>query len=225
MRQSPQGRIASSPPVDFPVYGLDPSWAGSRWLESFGDRIGDPVTWVSLGHRNLDGDSTVLVETFYRPRLAPGYRESAICNAAGYACTVLINITLPGHHADPWPDGFLRALAGLSEEQAGRCAQWPLVGWRVDGADVRAHVWRFAGGWAGVSDPGGPVALAAIGMGVEPDGLSLAVVRDADAYHFDLGQPLGPDILSAGLRRDGGPENRYLRRAEFHPDQLLLMQS
>ena len=225
MSRSPQGRIASSPRVDFPVYGLDPSWAGSRWLESFGDRIGDPVTWVSLGHRSLGGDSAVLVQTFYRPRLAPGDHESPICNAAGYACPVLINITLPGHQSDPRPGGFIRALAGLSEEQARRCEQWPLAGWRVDGADVHAHVWRFAGGWAAVSDPGGPVVLAAIGMGAGPDGLSLEVVRDAGAYHFDPGQPLGPDILSAGLRRDGGQENRYPRRTGFHPDQLLLMQS
>ncbi len=207
------------------MYGLEPSWAGSRWLDSFGDKNGDPVTWVSLGHRSRDGDSTVLVETFYRPRITLGYGESPIGNAAGYACTMLTNITLPDHNSSPRPDGFIRALGDLSEEQARRCEQWPLVSWRVDGADVRAHVWRFADGWAAVSDPGGLVALAAIGMGAEPDGLSLAIVRDGDAYSFDLGQPLGSDTLSAGLRRDGGYESRYLLRTEFHPDQLQLMQS
>jgi hypothetical protein len=38
--------ISPSPPVTFPVYGLDASWTGSRWLDGFGDRIGDEVRWV-----------------------------------------------------------------------------------------------------------------------------------------------------------------------------------
>src|SRR6202012_5410970 len=40
--------VSPSPPVDFPLYGLDASWAGSRWLELFGEAIGDPVHWVAL---------------------------------------------------------------------------------------------------------------------------------------------------------------------------------
>ena len=204
------------------MYGLEPSWAGSRWLESFGDRIGDLATWVSLGHRSLDGEATVFVETFYRPRAALGSRETLIEHVAGYACTALVNMTIPEHSA-PLPDGFLLALSRLSKEHSETCEQWPLISWRVDGREVPAHVWPFAGGWAAVSDAGDPVALAAIGMGTEPDGLSLAAVGDGDAYHFDLGQPLHPDTLSAGLEQDGGYENRYLRRTEFHADQLQLM--
>jgi hypothetical protein len=41
--------ISPSPPVTFPVYGLDGSWTGSRWLDGFGDRIGDEVRWVRCG--------------------------------------------------------------------------------------------------------------------------------------------------------------------------------
>jgi hypothetical protein len=217
-----RGLIAPSPPVDFPVYGLDPSWPGSRWLESVGDLIGDPVSWVSLGHRSLDGESTVLVETFSQARATLACGELPMEHVAGYACTALVNITIPDH-SKPLPDGFLRALGQRSREQAEQCAQWPLVRWRVGGTDVPARVWRFAGGWAAISDAVDRVYLAAIGMGTEPGGLSFAVLRDGDAYHFDLDQPLHPDILSAGLKRDGGYENRYLRRKEFHADQLQLM--
>jgi hypothetical protein len=222
MSRPRRGLIAPSPPVDFPVYGLEPSWAGSRWLESFGDRIGDPVTWVSLGHRSLDGGSTVLVGTFCRPLAAVGSRETLTEHVAGYACTALVNMTIPDH-SEPLPDDFLRALSRLSRQHSETSEQWPLVSWRVDGRDVPAHVWRFAGGWAAVSDTGAPVALAAIGMGSDPDGLSLAAIGDGDTYHFDLGQPLHPDTLSAGLQRDGGYKNRYLRRTEFHADQLQLI--
>ena len=143
-------------------------------------------------------------------------------HVAGYACTALINITIP-EHSLPFPDGFLSALVNLSEKQSERCAQWPLIRWRVDGAAVPARVWRFAGGWAAISEAAQSVYLAAVGMGTEPDGLPLAVLRDGDAYHFDLNQPLHPDTLSAGLRRDGGYDRRYPCRTEFHADQLRLM--
>ena len=60
--------VAPLPPVDFPVYGLEPSWPSARWLESFGETIGDPVQWVMLGHRSPDGESAVTVATFSRRR-------------------------------------------------------------------------------------------------------------------------------------------------------------
>jgi hypothetical protein len=221
MNRPARGPIAPSPPVDFPVYGLEPAWPGSRWLESFGDRIGDPVSWVSLGHRSLDGESTVLVETFSRPRVDLVCHKLPMEHVAGYACTALINITIP-EHSEPLPDGFLRALVHLSEEQGEQCAHWPLIRWRVDGTAVPARVWRFADGWAAVSDAVESVYLAAVGMGTEPVALSLALLPDGDAHHFDLDQPLHPDTLAAGLTRDGY-ERRYLRRTEFHPDQLRLM--
>jgi hypothetical protein len=222
MNHPVRGSISSSPPVDFPVYGLEPSWPGSRWLESFGDPIGDPVTWVSLGHRSLDGESIVLVETFSRPRVARGGRELPLVDVAGYACTVLINITLP-EYSRPFPNGFLQALVGLSEKQSEQCAQWPLIRWRVDGTPVLARVWRFAGGWAAISNAVESVYLAVVGMRTEPGGLSLAALPDGDAYHFDLSQPLHPDNLAASHERGAWAERHYLRRKDFHADQLRLM--
>lgn len=213
--------VVPSPPVDFPVYGLEPAWAGSRWLESFGDQVGDPVSWVSLGHRGLDGESMVLVETFSRPRVDRVRGEAPLEHVAGHACTALVNITIPEHSA-PLPDGFLRALGHLSAEQAEQAARWPRISWRAGDAVVPARVWRFAGGWAAVSDAVEGVYLAAVGMGTEPGDLCLAVLTDGHAYRFDLDQPLHPDILSAGLAGDGGHERRYPRRTRFHADQLRL---
>jgi len=46
--------ILPSPPVTFPVYGLDGSWSGSRWLDGFGDRIGDDVRSVRLAHQSTE---------------------------------------------------------------------------------------------------------------------------------------------------------------------------
>jgi hypothetical protein len=190
--------VLPSPPADFPVYGLEPSWPGSRWLESFGDRIGDPVRWVRLGHRSRDGEASVWTESFSRPRTDAREIEVApLRDIAHDAAHVLVNVTLP-EHSEPLPGGFLKALADQAYASSQHCAQWPLVGWRVDGTAVSARVWRFAGGWAAVSDAVPGAYLAAVGLGADPDGLSLAVLRDGGACHFDLSQPLHPRMLSHG---------------------------
>jgi hypothetical protein len=59
--------IRPSPPVAFPVYGLDPSWSGSRWLDGFGDRIGDEVRWMRLAHQGMGTGALIMVETHSRP--------------------------------------------------------------------------------------------------------------------------------------------------------------
>jgi hypothetical protein len=90
-------QVPPSPPVDFPVYGLDASWPASRWLELSGDAIGDPVHWVMLGHRSLDGDSVIVVETFSRPRtdaLVTPAGQPPLQDVAHHATNALINLTL-----------------------------------------------------------------------------------------------------------------------------------
>jgi hypothetical protein len=217
--------VLPSPPVDFPVYGLESSWPGSRWLEVFGGAIGDPVPWISLGHRSLDGESIIFVETFSRSRTDALVSSSGVPpleDVAHDAANCLINLTLPAHSA-PLPDGFLRALSHHAYERSLQCAQWPLVRWRVDGVVVTARGWRFAGGWVAISDAVPDVYLAAVGMGTDPDGLSLAGLHDGSGYHFDLDQPLRPRMLQEALDRDGGYDRRYLVRQEFHADQLRLL--
>jgi hypothetical protein len=92
----------------------------------------------------------------------------------------------------------------------------------VDGAVVTALVWRFAGGWAAISDAVEGVYLAAVGVGTAPDGLSLAVIQDGSAYHFALYQPLYPRVMSASRERAGG-DGLELHRQDWHPDQLQLL--
>jgi hypothetical protein len=113
-------RVPPSPPVDFPVYGLDASWCGSRWLELFGDAIGDPVHWVAFGHRSLNGESVIVVETFSRPRtdaLVIPSGQLPLQDVAHYAANMLINVTLSVQSA-PRTDGMLRALANHAYEHS-----------------------------------------------------------------------------------------------------------
>jgi hypothetical protein len=93
----------------------------------------------------------------------------------------------------------------------------------VDGAAVTARVWWFAGGWAAVSDAVEGVYLTAVGVGTEPDGLSLAVLQDGSACHFDLDQSLHPRVMSASrAARVSGDRPPPLRQG-WHAGQLRLL--
>lgn len=222
------GRVPPTPPIGFPVYGLDASWPGARRLESFGDQVGEPPRWAELAHQGADGESLILVASYSRPRtdqLAAHLAEPPLADVASRAASTLINVTLPGPSV-PRPDGCLRALAAHATGLAGQYARWQAVGWRVDGAAVAARAVWFAGGWAAVSDGLADGYLAAVGTGAGPDGLSLARLRDGAAYHFDLDQPLPPEIRTESSQaafESVRPEAAASARRDWHPDQLRLM--
>lgn len=220
------GWVPTSPPLDFPVYGLDASWPGARWRDSFGDQVGDPPRWVRLSHQSVDGDSLIMVESYSRPvtdDLAARRGEPPLADVAFRAALILLDATLPVQSVLR-PDGFLRALQEHLPKFAGQYPQWPAVGWRVDGAAVTARVSWFAGGWAAVSDGVAEVYLSAVGVGIGPDGLSLARLQDGAAYHFDLKQPLRPGVLSASSRAAAVElEAPPWQRQDWHADHLRLM--
>jgi hypothetical protein len=138
---SPPRPLRPSPPADFPVYGLGAARPGTRWLESFGDVIGDPPAWVSLGHLGPDGGALVLVETHSRARtdamVAPSGRPP-LAYVAERAAANLVNLTLPVLSV-PRPDGMLQALVNHADERGGGYPTWSPVNWRVDGAAVTAR--------------------------------------------------------------------------------------
>jgi hypothetical protein len=89
---------------------------------------------------------------------------------------------------------------------------------------VAARGQRFAGGWAAVCDAADDVYLSAVGVGGGPEGLSLALLRDVRAYHFDLAQPLHPRVMTASSQAAGVQfESPGWRRQDRHADQLRLM--
>jgi hypothetical protein len=217
--------VPTSPPIGFPVYGLDGPWPGARWLDSFGDQGGDPLRWVRLGHQSADGRSLIMVESYSRSvtdEMAARHGEPPLEDVAVRAAVMLVDVTLPAQSV-PRPDGFPRVLVEHAMKFAGQHVQWPAVGWRVDGAVVPVRVTWFAECWAAISDAPAEVYLSAAGVGVGPDGLSLARLRDGTAYHFDLEQPLRPRVLSASKRAAEAPFEGQWQRQDWHADQLRLM--
>jgi hypothetical protein len=225
------------PPVRFPVYGLDSSFTGPRWLELFGDPPDGTPTWVTLGHQSADGQSMIQVTTFLRratgnPR---GFRVPtdtqaaergwpALEDVAGQGTVALIDLTLPVLSLTR-PPGFLPALVHHAQAAAKAYGEWPMVGWRVDGVPVPIHVWRFAGGWTAFTDAAAGVYLSVVGAGPGPDDLSLAALDDGRAYHFDPHGSLSLELAKASAEAAGVPPGSpdFWRSQDWHPDQLQLM--
>lgn len=218
--------MPSSPPVSFPVYGLVASWRGARWIDGFGDKIGDPPRWLALAHQSADGRSLIMVNTYSAAATDAQSTRSGrqpLSDVAFDAAHMLVNLTLPVQTV-PRPDGFLPALAEHALHAAGQYAQWPTTSWRVDGAAVAGRRWRFAGGWAAISDAVDQMYLTAVGVGAEPEELPLTRLLDGSAYHVDLTRPLSPAVLSASMQATGvQSEDPRWQRHDWHPDHVRLM--
>jgi hypothetical protein len=219
------GEVPASPPARFPLWGLDGSLAGPRWLDGVGDGIGEEVRWVRLAHARQETGEQIAVETHSRPltdAVAARTGEAALASVSFGAAVVLINLTLPDMSV-PRLEGLNRALVSHAEEWSKRYAEWTPVTWQVDGTPVLARAWEFAGGWAAFSDALDHVYLAAIGSGGSPDGLALARVRDASAYHFDLEQPVDVRTFQAASDAAWADHEQAWQHSDWHPDQLRLV--
>jgi hypothetical protein len=220
------GWTPTSPPVAFPICGLDASWPGARWLDGFGDAIGDPPRWTGLAHQAVDGQSRIMVHTYFRPPTdaqAARWGQSPLQDVAFDAAHMLINVTLPAQSVAR-PDGYIPLLVEHATKIAGQYAQWPTVRWQVDAAAAAARVCRFAGGWAAITDAADEVYLAVEGVGTEPEGLSLTQFQDGAAYHFDLAEPLKPGTMRASRQAAGVSfEAPEWESQSWHDDQLRLM--
>lgn len=207
--------LPASPPIDFPLYGLD-NWPGHRWLEVYDGQLGTPTWGVRLGHQQGSG-TYVGVATLPRQRFDRAFstEPGSLADVAEFGTHWLVNLTMPDLAR---PDGFLRALVGRSMAAAARWAELPSVRWSVGNASV----WWFAGGWAGfaVLDD---VYVVGVGFGVAPDGLGFTIVTDGAPYGFDLAAPLRPAELPVARERTGPPEPARCNTDAWHADHVGLM--
>jgi hypothetical protein len=95
----------------------------------------------------------------------------------------LINATMPRESEQP--DGYQGKVVDFASRQADTYAQWSDVTWRVDGHEVPARLFEWAGAWTGFTTAAPDVDLAVVGHGLDGRGLSLVELTDTSAYHFD----------------------------------------
>lgn len=210
-----------APPVDYALYGLgSAAWADSRWLEFVEGEIARPSWAVWLGHGSRRDPARVIVGSASRPRLdamhagLPGDPPAHVAFAVGLH---MIGYTLPDDSV-PRPEGLVRAIANEMHRQATSCSDWAEIGWTVDGVEVLARVWKFAGFWAAFTDELGESYVMAIGTEVDPDGLNLDRVVDGTPYGFELGAELGYGAARGNPLPVVRPD-----RQQFHPDHLRLL--
>jgi hypothetical protein len=189
------------PPVDFPIYGLDGSWTGPRWLDYLGgSQNGQPTPDVWLAHSDrrwpTRGHPWVKIATFRpsgEPWAAPPV-DPAEAQLARPALYSLVNLVWPDVGVD---DRALlrRVTVSYCEARISRCASWAPTRWTVDSGTVTARFARFAGGWAAYLCERDRIALAAVGVGASPHDLSLLRVTSGAPYHFAIDQPIDTDTL------------------------------
>jgi hypothetical protein len=201
---------------DFPLYGLDASWRMPRWLE-FVDGIPSEDPWaIWLGHGEVDA----LHPTYPWVEVGslPQPRHRAVMGAAGgdgareVAFTTLfklVNLTLPAPADRPSAADYLRRLVELVESEADDHAAWPQATWLVDGRTVNAHVFEWAGAWAGFTTELDDVAVVVLAAAIAADSMTLARVLDTQEYHFNATQPITfPEDLAnskaTAFGHDGG---------------------
>ena len=131
------------PPLDFPAYGLDPSWHGPHWLEFIEGKANEPSWGVWLCHGSTRvpqlGEPWLLVATM------PRERHTRLMNANGskptWAIAWAAMSQLTGR-TTPQLSGkelhvYRTATTRLVIEQAELSEAWTPVTWKVDGAFVR----------------------------------------------------------------------------------------
>lgn len=238
----PDGALPGPVAVDFPVYGLHPGIPGPRWVDFFEGGNGRPAEpdagavsdlgetehspWALwLGQRLADTERGLRVGSMPRLRyeraMCPGGGDP-LAEVAFGAAFGLVNLTLPDSSV-PRPHGLIESLLAHAEQHARRYEKWEHVTWWVDGMSVRARIWEFAGGWTGFTGDLDDSYVAVIGIGVAPDGLSLARVTDPKSYGVDFSAPIS--LLDLGRHRATRPE-AWLpppRRDAFHPEQTALL--
>lgn len=242
------------PPADFPLYGAQP-WPGFRELDdtvhiAWGRRRFGPAVGFWLGHQTLDRAGGVRVGTFHRQRfdrsvelgqlpgggrgrlrhlgVVPDVPGDVLAAVARQGTTAVADLTLPDPEemaGVPEADRVFRLtsahLAAAAEDVGG----WESTGWAVDGRPLPARVLRFGGAWTGFVVL--PTAyVVAVGVGIEPQTLTLQSMESTDAYGVDLAAPL---LLAWRLQRNVTRREvretvlRRPNRSAFHPDQLALV--
>lgn len=191
----------SSPPIAFPVYGLDALWLGERWFNYHQGRNGDRAWAVGLGHRAADGTGGIIVSTLRRSHYDAARTDDPLVEIALDGAIRLGNAMLPGVDV-PRPQGLLKALVDHMQHQSGHYRDWAVARWQVDGSPVTGPILNFADGWMTFTGAVPDVYLSVLGVNVPAtsslDAISVVDLREygPNPEAWPSGEVLHPDFLA-----------------------------
>ena len=189
------------PPVDFPVYGMDDTWTGPRWLDHLDGAAGEPLIGVRLAH----GPQLDLAEhpgPWATVVTMPRRRWPAECDRDPVSEVAFHAWLSRGLGSSSDVD---QALSSAADHQ-----DWATAGWLLDGVPVEARLVPdhpdAHGMWAGFS-AAADVFIVVVARGLQPADVRLTNVGSAAAYHADLTKPLGfPDSIESSRERALGTD-------------------
>jgi hypothetical protein len=188
------------PPIGFPLYGLDASWLGTRWLKFVQGPVGEPLYEVTLGH----GDRPVpmrghpLLDITTRSAKNAHDRDSVAFQRelAFSGLFTLMNMTAPTPDAVLDRERMWKKALAYAGRRADQYLRWASVTWSVDGVPTAARFTRFAGAWTGFSLAVDGIGFWIVGYRVGPEDLGIAQIASGEPYGFDLAEPVVyPDTL------------------------------
>lgn len=162
---------------DFPVYGLDSSFHGRRWLDVWnqlgGNDSATPLANVNLGHGAPYHHGPVLV-TITEAKLSQRRTgrslwigPTGVTDAALGALLGMVHVAFPADDAEVRPAAFweeVNRLGELSNQLDG--PEWSDATAVVDGSSVTFRLRVRNGAWAAAADLG-HVAVGAYGRGLQ----------------------------------------------------------
>jgi hypothetical protein len=170
------------PPLDFPLFGLNATWHGPRWLDFLEGQAGDPVVGAWLGHgddnRRHNASNWAFVGTFSRTRVEAGGWLGSDETFEQY----LARRTALVVDDRPLLDRLLAAPDGWES--------WDAVTFSLGTRTLSARKWVHAGAQAVLSFDLSGLGLMVHSRGLGGADLSLDEVSDFRRYHFDPTCPL-----------------------------------
>jgi hypothetical protein len=161
-----RARILRDPPL--PLYGLDASWTGLRWVAGWGGSA-DRIVHIGLGFGDPFDEAAPLVRIFTWP-LSPTTDRQTVVNAA---------LGLAGYL---WHDGgaehHLVRPAFTSDDPTGT---WPELTLPVDGQGTAFRSLAHGPFWVALGRTG-QCLVTVEARAVRRDAIGLVVVDDVDPY-------------------------------------------
>lgn len=213
------------PPRVTPI-GLAPvDWAQDRWFASFSGLVTEPATSIDLGYGNPSTKQRLIVRT---EDLSPGQppspqRRTTADELAFSAMHLLVNAV--GAGAPPLGTTYARRAIAMMDAEAPRHRHWPPATWEVNGSEIIAHIWEFAGAWVGFGFVDQDRGLIVAGHDISPERLIFHDVVSADGFGFDFTVAHGTDEAAPPAPPTAPAGHGPLALADtHHADQLVLAQ-
>lgn len=195
-------------PVTFALWGLDQSWDGPRWFESWwGSAPLASGVFLSHGRRPVPARGYPWVQVGSWEPSGEGWwspdwwSDAPERDLAWHAIHHLVDVVALSLEDVDERRRRARNHIAFVDRRAARWARWAPANWRGGSRKLSARFTRFGGGWAGYAFEPGAFAITVVAKGISPHNLGLRKLTSGTPYHFDLDQPIDAALPLASVQQ------------------------